>query len=85
MVHYGPNNMQVVELVRLDQPKTDADAADTTVAKPPLGNKLGTEGDATDMFAPSLDAAPPAGPAGTLPAPEPAPLPIPPEPTNPVK
>ena len=75
MIHYGPDNMQVIELVRLEQPKTDADAAGTTVAKP----------GATDLLAPSLDAAqpaPPAGPAGTLPAPEPAPLPLPPEPAN---
>lgn len=83
MVHYGPNDMKVVELVRLDQPKTDeaSGGAAVNVAKPPLG-KLGTEGQSADPFAPAPDGVLPAPPAGTLPAPEPAPLPLPPEPTN---
>ncbi|MEX0642551.1 MAG: hypothetical protein WD468_07610 [Pirellulales bacterium] len=70
MVHYGPDDMKVVELVRLEEPKTDAATNGTTVAKPA----------ATDLFAPSLEAAPA---DGTLPEPKPAPLPIPPSPESP--
>ena len=76
MVHYGPSDMKVVELVRLEQPKTDGAAeggAAVDAAKPPVE----AAPDAGVLPAPSVE---------PLPAPAAAPdatLPIPPAPTNP--
>jgi hypothetical protein len=66
MVHYGPSDMKVVELVRLEAPKTDGAAEPQADGTPGTGV----------LPAPSVEPLP--APAA---APE-ATLPVPPEPTN---